>query len=268
MKTTLRAFTVAALAAFAAIGATHAATYSPGSIGKYTSKQDPTTCTVGVCHTFTLNMAASGTFTTAAPLAPNLSNANISGQITSFSFSDGVSIFASSDANVRLYVAEVTTSATGQITGAFLMVERWQTGTSPHSVGDRVDLFALTSLAAAYNNYSCLSTGTSLASGVADACTNIAPDSNSSSAFGGAITWIAPAAPAAKSIPTVSEWGLIIMSALMGVAGLVVARRKKINPISNVGDWVYRFRHGTHVPVTIYELQLTKYPSSSTTSGQ
>lgn len=267
MKTTLRAFTVAAFAAFAAMGATHAATYSPGSIGKYTSKQDAATCTVGVCHTYTLNMAASATFTTAAPLAPNLTNANISGQITSFSFSDGVSTFASSDANVRLYVAEVSTSATGQITGAFLIVERWQTGT-PHSAGDRVDLFALTSLAAAYNNHICLSTGTSPASGVADVCTNIDADSNSSSAFGGAVTWIAPAAPVAKSIPTVSEWGLIIMSALMGVAGLVVARRKKINPIFNVEDWVYRFRHGTHVPVSTYELQLTKYPSSSTTSGQ
>src|SRR2546429_4088711 len=50
---------------------------SAATTGPYTAKTDFTVCSGGPCQNYTLAMTPSGSFTTSAPLAANLSNANI-----------------------------------------------------------------------------------------------------------------------------------------------------------------------------------------------
>jgi hypothetical protein len=133
MKSALKKSAAAAAMFFAAIGTVHAATYSAATTGHYTTKNDFTVCNGGPCQNYTTAMIPSGSFTTAAPLAANLSNAPIAAQITSFSFNDGINTYANTNPNVRLFQATVSTSATGSITSSNIFLELWQTGTAPHA---------------------------------------------------------------------------------------------------------------------------------------
>lgn len=73
MKSALKKSAAAAAMCLAAIGAVHAATYSAATTGPYTAKTDFTVCSGGPCQNYTLAMTPSGSFTTSAPLAANLS---------------------------------------------------------------------------------------------------------------------------------------------------------------------------------------------------
>jgi hypothetical protein len=81
----------------------------------YTVVANFTSCTTGSCANFTTSMAPSGSFTTAAPLASNLANQNVAAQVTSFTFTDGITTYNSSDATVRVYLFMVTTNASGNL---------------------------------------------------------------------------------------------------------------------------------------------------------
>ena len=82
-------------------------TYAPSAITDYTN------CTIGTCGNFTAAMSQSGSFTTAAPLPANLSNADIASLITSFSFSDGLTQYNNSDPETTLYSGQAYTDASG-----------------------------------------------------------------------------------------------------------------------------------------------------------
>src|SRR5205809_130554 len=87
----------------------------------FSSVQSNTTCTVGTCATYTTSMNVTGSFTTAAPLAANLSNTNVAALVTSYSFNDGVNTIASPDSNARIHTFTVTTNGSGAITATQIL---------------------------------------------------------------------------------------------------------------------------------------------------
>jgi hypothetical protein len=138
-------------------------------------------CTIGTCADYTTSMNVAGSFTTAAPLAANLVNADVRPQVTSFSFNDGINTYSSSDPNVRLLALELSTDASGVPipTQTFIDVQQWTTGSAPHVAGNRLNEIFVDFNADDFNNAGCLSVGTK--SGVADAClTRSTTDTNQS----------------------------------------------------------------------------------------
>lgn len=204
-----------------------AATYNyTGAI--YTNITNHTTSTLGLVGNYLNTMKVTGTLTTAAPLAANLAGANISAQITGYTFFDGFTTFASSDANIRLADNFVVSSnAFGQIIGMDAAIERWQAGAAPHVVNDRLDYLLFSGAAVdGIHNLKCNGVGVSPA-GIADACTSPTLDSNSSEAFvvsGG--VWSEPVAGTVSTVPTLSEWGVIILSLSIVVFGMIQSWRR------------------------------------------
>ncbi|MDD2925013.1 IPTL-CTERM sorting domain-containing protein [Rhodoferax sp.] len=196
-------------------------------MSNYATINNHTTSALGSVGNYLNTMKVTGTLTTVGPLAPNLAAANIAPQVTAFSFSDGLTTFASTDANVRMPGnIMVSTNATGQITSASVSVERWQAGAAPHAVNDRLDYLSLSGISTTVaHNFKCLTIGVSW--GTADYCTFLGTDTNASTASvsdGGAWS-IAAIVSAVATVPTLSEWGVIILVALMAMLGLVHARR-------------------------------------------
>jgi len=199
-----------------------AATYTfTGS--NYTTTTDFTSCTAGACANFTTSMNLSGSFTVAAPLGTSLVNQNIASQLTSYSFSDGITTFASTDPNSRIFDFVVSTGASGNITSAEIFLEEWQSGASPHMSGDRVALVFIgaggTTLA--YDNASAIFVGTA-PSGVADASTITTPDDATSIANGPSGTWMV-----SVPTPTLGEWETIFLGGLLVTFALLRLRRQE-----------------------------------------
>jgi len=151
-------------------------------------------CGTGPCANFPPGTQLTGQFTTAAPLPANMSGSNISSLVTSFSFTDGLNTYSSADPGVRVYNFTVATDAGGNVTlinTSEIVVERWQTGTSPHAAGDRYSLAILWALhpgGVSHNNAGCTKVSTSFA-GVPDTCTVEAPDASTSTATAPTGTW-------------------------------------------------------------------------------
>ena len=184
-------------------------------------------CATGPCANFSPGSRLTGQFTTAVPLASNLSDVVINPQVTSFSFTDGVNTYSSANPNVRPNTFRVSTDAGGNITlsgSDFILITLWQTGSSPHAVGDRgAWARILPSSVDAFNNYSCATVGTSVG-GVSDSCLAATVDPSTSQALNDAVTgtW---SRQSIGPIPTVSVWALVLLS--LGLAGLAAIRWRK-----------------------------------------
>jgi hypothetical protein len=89
---------------------------------------------VGGCSDYTTTEKIAGSFTTAAPLAPNMVNQAVTP--TAYSFTDGINTFDSTDPAARLASLQITTDGSGTITQWFVVLERWRDGgglTPPHT---------------------------------------------------------------------------------------------------------------------------------------
>jgi hypothetical protein len=131
-------------------------------------------------------MSISGSFTLASPLPPNFTAADITSQVIAYSFTDGVNTIANTDPNARPYYFYVATDARGNINVAFIIVEKWQSGSSPHIVGDRHAVIYLNGpdINQAFNNVPCSRVGMS------DLCLLYQPpDLSSSYAYSTAGSW-------------------------------------------------------------------------------
>ncbi len=102
-------------------------------------------CGAGPCANYALGEKITGQFTTAVPLAPNLSNQNVLPSVTSYSFTDGVDTYSSADLTARVDDFVASTDSSGNINAFDVMIIIWQTGTSPHTAGDRVARFRVSS---------------------------------------------------------------------------------------------------------------------------
>lgn len=198
----------------------------------YTSITNHTTSALGSVGNYLNTMKITGTLTTAGPLAANLGGANITAQVTSYSFSDGLTTFSSADSSTRLlqhFVA--STNASGQITGLDMAIGRWQTGAAPHALSDRPDYLMLNGASAiGVHNVRCSVIGVSLA-GAADSCFTPNSDSNTSeaSAVAGGV-WSGPIVGGGGSVaavPTLSEWGVFALASLMAMFGIAHTRRRQ-----------------------------------------
>lgn len=96
----------------------------------FIQKIDHTTCTIGTCADYnTTTNKVTGSFTVSAPLAANLPYSDISAAVTSYSFNDGINTFTSTDPKARIYSFFLNTDGSGQIVGAQIFLEQWQTTT-------------------------------------------------------------------------------------------------------------------------------------------
>jgi len=218
---------LAALVMLCAAAVAHAqpTTYVATATGNYNLFIDFTLCVTGPCQNFNTSMGASGSFTTSAPLAANLSAANVAPLVTAFSFSDGINTYSSADPAVRIFFFNVSTNASGAITTTNIRIQRWLTGTSPHVPGDRHSWVLFLATGEVDHNAQCLTVGASPA-GVPDSCVLVlGADTSRSLAFGSARAW-AVAPSAVTAVPTLAEWSLVLMAVFMAIAALVALRHR------------------------------------------
>ncbi|GKS77670.1 IPTL-CTERM sorting domain-containing protein [Acidovorax sp. SUPP950] len=221
--------TVLALAA----GTSFGATVNINSTGNYASLQNYTNCTTtpaSLCANFLTTNNVTGTFTTAGNLPANASNLEIGSTVTSYSFSTGLDTVASTDANARLNTLRISTDASGNLTNVNLMqAVLWLTGTAPHTTADRFTAAVISGNAGtATHNSGCQTVGTGN-SGVTNTClVSTVTDTSRSTANASPVSFsMAAAAVTASPIPTVSEWGLILMASLLGMFGIARLRRQR-----------------------------------------
>ena len=194
-------------------------TYAPATVN------NNTTCTTGTCGAFTSAMSHSGSFTTVAPLPANLSNFYILPLITSFSFSDGLTQYNSADPETTSMGAWADTDASGNILFISMNLIHWQA--SPHVIGTRFDAMYLANLTR--KNSHCMG-AVFPSTGYGDGCQQLGADTSTSSvtsipAGAWAVTDLPPVASTA--IPTLSEWGLLLLASLMlGAGWMAVGRRR------------------------------------------
>lgn len=207
----------------------YAATYTVSPSGNYTSKADFTApCAAGTCANFSLAMNVSGTFNVPT-LAANLVNSEIGATLTSFSFNDGINTYSSADPAVRIGRFQVTTNASGALTSANILVEKWLTGATPHTTADYFSLFSISgsSVAQVYHNTRCAGLGTA-PSGVTDFCVINSSGTQLSEAQGATVSYSGGGAPvAATPVPTLNEYALMLLASLMaGFAGWKLRKRR------------------------------------------
>ncbi|KRD22113.1 MULTISPECIES: IPTL-CTERM sorting domain-containing protein [Acidovorax] len=213
--------TLLLLAALFVQASAWAATYTyAGPPYSATNLHNYTNCIPGFgnCGTYTTAMAQAGSFTTAAPLPGNLNFTDITAQVTSFSFSDGLTTYSSSDPQVTLVSVMATT--TGGILEFGVIVQRWQ-ASAPHAVGDHLDQMNIH--LGGSHNAECQTVPVSTTQGAIMCGTTYVGDVYSSwhdTNTGGVWTLAAtpPAAPTA--VPTLGEWGLVLLAGLLAALGL------------------------------------------------
>ncbi|MES2929846.1 MAG: IPTL-CTERM sorting domain-containing protein [Pseudomonadota bacterium] len=176
-------------------------------------------CATPTCANFTTAMRQTGSFTTAVPLAPNLVNADITGLVQTYSFNDGLTQYSSADPENQLRLAFVDTDAAGNITAENISFYRWQTAN--HGISDRLNVLTVNLLG--IFNAPCQGMG------VSNICDLINSDSSTSMSFTSGGSWVTSALPpagGATSVPTLSEWSLLLMVCLVGGAGWRQVRRR------------------------------------------
>jgi len=164
--------------------------------GTYTAATITNNSTCGAtqqCGQFNTSQRITGYFSTAAPLAPNLSEVNIQPLLTGYAFSNSVISIAMGDAAARAHTFRVTTDASGHITNASIALERWTDPVNaPHAVGARFNFIGISSVGDGSNiNTYCTDPATTSADGTPDVCDAPGTDSATSSANGGSgAAWI------------------------------------------------------------------------------
>jgi|SRR5579862_632411 len=191
-----------------------------------------TPCGTGPCANYVIGQKISGQFTTASPLAPNLVNANIFPSVTSFSFSDGVNTYSSADTNSRAFEFQATTGPGGNITDWHLQLDHWQSGSNPHSAGNRSAILD-TNLGGdtGVNDAACVTVAiSSPLTGVADVCNAYTVDASTS--FGGTLanpgTWSfsTVSAPTPVALPTLSDYAMVVLWLLVAGFGVCAVGRR------------------------------------------
>lgn len=175
-------------------------------------------CSGGPCANFPAGSRLSGRLALPDRLPPNMPGTDIYPLVTSFTFSDGINTYASSDPAVRVVVMVVATDSNGNLSGVSLGIARWLTGSSPHAVGDRTSGFGVgVNFGAVTHNDTCASIGVSPTSGVADACLLVSA-SDSFSTGQGPVAWsiAAPGVP----VPTLAHAALALLALLVAMIGL------------------------------------------------
>lgn len=158
----------------------------------------------------------------------NLNNADITALVTSFSFSDGLTVYASTDPQVTLLgVGANTTGGVLQITFA---VQRWQTP-APNALGDHVDLMNISAGGSGSHNALCTFPPATNPQGNIYCTTANAANVYSSWLSAAPVgVWTVSGLPpiGTTAVPTLGEWGLLLLAALMLGAGWMAVGRQRM----------------------------------------
>ena len=188
------AMTVVTLWAAPAAAATYQLTASP-----FTSLVPPSP------NPFTTSMQVTGAFVTSAPVSANLTMQDISGLITSYSFSDGVHTFTQSNSAFNSPLNGggflVTTDAAGSITYVQFLV---MSPAPPHTVGGKLNYLAVGDGVGAYDNLDCVVVQ-------ATVCSQVAFGATAARAFTAqyAVVTLVPAAPAMPVVAFIALAGIV-----------------------------------------------------------
>lgn len=171
----------------------------------------------GTCANHTTSMHVTGSFTVNTALPVGVTNSDITSLLASFSFSDGLGTFASTDPKVRVLSFRVTTNSAGRLVNVSFQIMKWTSGALPHVAGSRLDFVSGGEGKVAYHNAYC-----SMPAG-SDACgdAGFELDSSTSRVSYASGSWADTAAT-----PTLSEWGLLALAGLMGAYGWRLIRRE------------------------------------------
>lgn len=165
------AFVAALFIALGSAGTASATTYVfTGPTYAGTAVSAPA-CTVGPCANYTGTMRVTGSFTTSAPLSGGLVNANVYGQITAYSFTDGINTYtkpAGASGNNRLVTLRVSTDGSGNIIAASTTFDVYLWLSADHTTTGRIS-FIGGNLNAPRHNFTCGAVGTG-ADGNTDDC--------------------------------------------------------------------------------------------------
>lgn len=197
-------------------GSAHAATYQYTGpvytgITDFTAPCDPT----ATCQNYPAGGRVTGQFTTAAPLGL-LSDTSILAQLTSYSFTDGIHTFSSSDSRSRVLLFRVTTNVSGQITSAHISLQQWAEARSPHLVNDWFGNLFISSAGTVIARHNSRCDSVDAFDDVCGAVSDPASSSSASAVTPGA--WQTVHEP--TSVPTLSTWALLALAGLIGLAGL------------------------------------------------
>ena len=90
---------------------------------------------------YTTDMRVTGSFTTSFPIPPNVSNFDISGILTSWSFNDGVQTITNVNGVIPAPRSDVSTDASGNIIVTFLRFWLSPIGTVVGDVSSYIDIY-------------------------------------------------------------------------------------------------------------------------------
>lgn len=158
----------------------------------------------------TTSMHVTGSFDISGYLGPNLSNQDITGILTQYSFNNGIDTFT--QANSIPCTFRVSTDSQGNITQYVMDLRE-----SPApAVGNPIKFLDI------YNpGWTGADSGNAPSPG--SSCASISPNNRAYTADGDYGTWVSPQQ---ASIPTLTEWGMIIFFLFTLTAGFTVIRRR------------------------------------------
>lgn len=185
-------------------------------------------CGIGACGNFDGAMRLSGSFTTSAPLPPNLVAQPIRPLITGLHFTDGQTTYNLADPQLRFRRADVSTDATGAVTNIDFLVQRWYTPGGAHAAADRLDMVRVfTGSSTVFKNLFCNSVAVTVD---ADSCFSVNPDAPSSRGDGlGSAVAVVAAAPV-TSVPALGAPVLLALCVAVALAGSLATRASSRRP--------------------------------------
>lgn len=177
----------------------------------------------GASGVFDNTMTLSGSFTTASPLAANLSSQAVGALVTDYAFNDGVNNYTPANSLV-LYdnpvFFSVSTDAAGNITGYLISL---MSPLPPHTGIEAFNAFLI--------NGSNITAGAGQTCGdvVDQICRSLPPGAsgNVTGAFPGVFTaQVTSSAATPVPVPVFSAWGIGVLAILLAFCGLLMTRRK------------------------------------------
>lgn len=179
----------------------------------YTYTGDAYTEAAGV---YTTDMRVTGTLVTSDPIPPDFSG-DISGMLTSWSFNDGVQTITSADGEFSPNVLPlVLTDEHGVIINSILVFLSSPIATTIGATDEFIGVFVGASLGS--TDIAC----SSVENGYCYSWPLLDTDYGVAESYGVWETFIPPP----TSIPTMSQWSLMLLALLLGMVGIARIRRK------------------------------------------
>lgn len=232
MRFLVAAVAAACVLASAGTAAAQATTYTFQS-PLYTTIFNSGGCTVGECAAYTAAQRATVALTFAAPLAPNLTNADVSALVTIFTADDGVRTTTGPSAQSAISEARATTDGAGTVTDFLVWIQRTpgppytvNTPADPNSRVSYVYLDVAGGTTDVWGNALCVIRGAPSAGSPPYACTLMLADADESEAGATGVITVS-AAPAMAPVPTLSQWAMILFGLILAGGAVVMIRRRR-----------------------------------------